>query len=77
MGADAGIPRRRPSAGWELDGNLIFAEIRRAAQSTPTPLPRPLVHAFTEWQDWSESVAGRRLRYFIENLLQNYLAIFP
>ena len=41
------------------------------------PTTSPLVHAFPEWQAWNDSVAGRRLRYFIENLLQNYLAIFP
>jgi len=41
------------------------------------PTTSPLVHPFTEWDDWNNSVAGRLLRYFVEHLLQNYLAIFP
>lgn len=42
-----------------------------------TPTTSPLVHAFTEWEDWNNSVAGRRLKYFVENLLQNYPVVFP
>ena len=41
------------------------------------PTTSPLVHTFMEWQDWSDSLAGRRLRYFVENLLQNYSVLFP
>jgi hypothetical protein len=41
------------------------------------PTTGPLVHSFTEWQDWNDAVSGRRLRYFVETLLQNYLEIFP
>jgi hypothetical protein len=41
------------------------------------PTTSPLVHPFVEWQDWSDSVTRRRLRYFVENLLQNYPALFP
>jgi hypothetical protein len=41
------------------------------------PTASPLVHPFVEWHDWIDSVARRRLRYFVENLLQNYLALFP
>jgi hypothetical protein len=41
------------------------------------PTTSPLVHPFTEWHDWSDSATGRRLRYFVENLLQNYPTLFP
>ena len=41
------------------------------------PATRPLVHLFLEWQTWNNSVAGRRLSHFVENLLGNYLAFFP
>jgi hypothetical protein len=41
------------------------------------PTTSPLVHTFTEWADWNHSVAGRRLKYFVENLLENYPVIFP
>lgn len=41
------------------------------------PTTSPLVHPFAEWQDWNHSVAGRRLKHFVENLLQNYHLIFP
>ncbi len=41
------------------------------------PTTSPLVHPFAEWQDWTDSVAGRRLRIFVENLLQNYPTLFP
>ena len=41
------------------------------------PTTSPLAHPFMEWQDWSDSVSGRRLKYFVENLLLNYPALFP
>lgn len=40
------------------------------------PTTGPLIHQFAEWQDWNHTTAGRRLKYFVENLLQNYLAVF-
>jgi hypothetical protein len=42
-----------------------------------TPTFSPLVHPFTEWHDWNSSIAGRRMKHFVENLLQNYAALFP
>jgi hypothetical protein len=41
------------------------------------PIASPLTHVFPEWQEWNDSVAGRRLRYFVENLLRDYVAFFP
>lgn len=41
------------------------------------PTTGPLIHQFAEWQDWNDTTAGRRLKYFVENLLQNYLTVFP
>jgi hypothetical protein len=42
-----------------------------------SPTVGPLTHRFSEWQDWNETTAGRRLKYFVENLLKNYLVYFP
>jgi len=41
------------------------------------PATSPLTYDFPEWQDWNDSVPGRRLRSFVENLLRDYLAFFP
>jgi hypothetical protein len=41
------------------------------------PVVGPLNHDFAEWQDWNDTTAGRRLKFFIENLLKNYSALFP
>ena len=55
----------------------IPARIRNTRGLANMPTTSPLVHLFMEWRDWSDSVVGRRLRYFVENLLRNYLALFP
>jgi hypothetical protein len=41
------------------------------------PTNSPLRHDFQEWHDWSETAAGRHLRYFVANLLSNYQDHFP
>jgi len=41
------------------------------------PCQSPLVDLLPEWQAWNDSVAGYRLKTFIENLLGDYLAYFP
>jgi hypothetical protein len=41
------------------------------------PTQGPLTHAFVEWSDWNESTAGRRLRFFVSDLLNNYMNYFP
>jgi hypothetical protein len=41
------------------------------------PTTGPLTHDFAEWQDWNDTAAGRRLKFFVDNLLQNYLTYFP
>jgi hypothetical protein len=41
------------------------------------PTNSPLTHTFLEWTDWNETTGGRRLRYFVENMLNNYLVYFP
>lgn len=41
------------------------------------PANGPLSYTFPEWQDWNETTSGRRLKIFVENLLQNYLSYFP
>lgn len=41
------------------------------------PTISPLDYTYIEWKDWNHSEAGRRLRYFVKNLLDNYLTYFP
>lgn len=41
------------------------------------PTKSPLVDLLSEWQAWNDSLAGRRLGYFVENLLRDYLVFFP
>ncbi len=41
------------------------------------PTNGPLSYNFPEWLDWNEATSGRRLKIFVENLLQNYLSYFP
>ena len=41
------------------------------------PTNGPLSHSFPEWQDWTTTTAGRRLRIFVETLLEDYLVYFP
>jgi len=41
------------------------------------PANGPLSYNFPEWLDWNETTSGRRLKIFVENLLQNYLSYFP
>jgi len=41
------------------------------------PTNGPLSYNFPEWLDWNETTSGRRLKIFVENLLQNYLSYFP
>jgi hypothetical protein len=41
------------------------------------PTSSPLRYSFPEWQDWNETTSGRRLKMFVENLLQNYTSYFP
>ncbi len=41
------------------------------------PTNGPLSYNFPEWKDWIETTPGRRLKIFVENLLQNYLKYFP
>ncbi len=41
------------------------------------PAQGPLTYPFPEWRDWNKSAAGRHLKFFVENLLQNYLVYFP
>jgi len=41
------------------------------------PTTGPLSYDFPEWQDWIETTPGRRLRFFVETLLQDYLLYFP
>jgi hypothetical protein len=41
------------------------------------PTNSPLNYQFSEWQDWSATTAGRRLKSFVENLLRDYQAYFP
>ncbi len=41
------------------------------------PTSGPLSYSFPEWKDWIETTPGRRLKMFVENLLQNYLKFFP
>jgi hypothetical protein len=45
----------------------------------PSHLPAnsPLTYPFPEWQDWSTTTAGRRLRFFVQTLLRDYLVYFP
>ena len=40
------------------------------------PTDSPLTHDFNEWRDWNNSAVGRRLKYFVQNLLQNYSVYF-
>jgi hypothetical protein len=41
------------------------------------PAHGPLAHSFPEWQTWIATTTGRRLKYFVENLLDNYSIYFP
>ncbi len=41
------------------------------------PSISPLSFKYPEWQDWSETTPGRRLKGFVENLLTHYLVYFP
>jgi hypothetical protein len=41
------------------------------------PTIGPLTFIFPEWRDWIMSTPGRRLKYFVKNLLDNYLVYFP
>jgi len=41
------------------------------------PTNGPLSYNFPEWLDWNEATSGRRLRFFVETLLQDYLSYFP
>jgi hypothetical protein len=41
------------------------------------PTSGPLSYTFPEWQDWTTTTAGRRLRIFVESLLRDYLVYFP
>ena len=42
-----------------------------------SPSTGPLMHSFTEWENWSDSLPGNHLKYCVENLLDNYATIFP
>ena len=41
------------------------------------PAESPIAYTFPEWQLWSESTTGRRLRRFVENLLGDYQSYLP
>ena len=41
------------------------------------PTVAPVDHDFAEWHEWRETTAGRRLNFFVANLLDNYPAYFP
>ncbi len=41
------------------------------------PSSGPLSYDFPEWQDWIETTPGRRLRFFVKTLLQDYASYFP
>jgi hypothetical protein len=41
------------------------------------PTAGPLTHAFPEWRDWSETTPGRRLRGFVERMLDSYSVYSP
>ena len=41
------------------------------------PARSPLSHPPPEWEDWSTTTAGRRLKTFVENLLRHYPVYFP
>jgi len=41
------------------------------------PTRGPLSYTFNEWRDWTTTLAGRRLRIFVETLLRDYLVYFP
>ncbi len=41
------------------------------------PMHGPLSYSFPEWQAWATTTAGRRLKFFVETLLRDYLVYFP
>lgn len=41
------------------------------------PMHGPLSYDFPEWRDWTTTTAGRRLKIFVKNLLEDYLVYFP
>ena len=41
------------------------------------PTDSPLTHLFTEFQDWSTTTAGLRVKTFVETILRDYAVYFP
>jgi hypothetical protein len=41
------------------------------------PTQGPVSYSFPEWQAWTTTAAGRRLKIFVETLLKDYLVYFP
>lgn len=83
--------RRKPR--FELRKNSIFDLATRIQNLAPAhgndgpnpeypwppklPTTSPLVFPDPEWRDSNETTAGRRLGYFVQNLLSQYLHYFP
>lgn len=83
--------RRKPR--FELRKNSIFDLATRIQNLAPAhgndgpnpeypwppklPTTSPLVFPYLEWRDSNETTAGRRLGYFVQNLLSQYLHYFP